>query len=114
MESKDLRIGNWVYMEKGIVLTRQVSLDLILNDGRGYNLNPIPLTEDWLLRFGLIKFSTNENEVAFRLSEGSRYYVEMRKEWTVDDYGNNLQIEIKSVHQLMNLYHSLTGKELTI
>ena len=65
---------------------------------------PIPLTEEWLLRFGFKKgvkyWSYNGFDVDF-------------KEW----FGFNKMVAkspLKHVHQLQNLYFSITGEELTI
>ena len=85
-------------------------------------MEPIPLTEDWLLKMGFKKASDNcyiktyPNNCDFILfdwltpiavsngfKEGDYYYFFHRTAHT-----------IRYVHQLQNLYFSLTGNELTI
>ena len=76
---------------------------------------PIPLTEEWLVKFGFEKVTEGDNNNWFR--GGGRYWVQEHTE--VNDfifYGENSSIEkcIESIHQLQNIYHALTGEELTI
>ena len=70
---------------------------------------PIPLTEEWLLKFGFKKgeggyidrtFFLNGVICVFIINSSFNFY-----------YKNIL---LKSVHQLQNLYFALTGEELTI
>jgi len=116
MRSNELRIGNWVQcaiikigsLKKGDF--HQVEIDDF-----NYNLEdyfrPIPLTEEWLIKFGFVR----EGMLTMRLDKFTCYCEE-------DDYIDNFclgHIELfdvvpKYVHQLQNLYFALTGKELTI
>jgi hypothetical protein len=83
-------------------------------------LEPIPLTEEWLIKLGL-KYITNNGS----------YAINIRDNDDDDDFGelclyDNLEVwlsliddsyrinHIKFVHQLQNLYFALTGKELEI
>ena len=65
---------------------------------------PIPLTEEWLVKFGIIE--ANESHV-------KRIKIET-------DFGelmfyiDNRLPQLKYVHQLQNLYFALTNTELTI
>jgi len=83
-------------------------------------LKPIPLTEEWLLKFGFEKVAciheiyeieTNLNNVKYfniQISEGALIA-------SVDCYGKETNIaELKYVHSLQNLYHALTGEELEL
>ena len=67
------------------------------------NIYPIPLTEDWLIRFGFIQISALEfrNKKRLIMKRGNDYY----------DYGTDVHIEY--VHQLQNFYYALTQTELT-
>jgi len=71
---------------------------------------PIPLTEEWLLKFGFEKigrnFTTKDNFVIW-LSLSSETY-----QFRLHGYGKD--IEIKFVHQLQNLYYALTNEELKL
>jgi hypothetical protein len=77
----------------------------------GWQAEPIPLTEEWLLRFGFEKNDNNQ----FILMEGSVDIV-FNKDlngWTCD--GINFSINMtEHVHQLQNLYFALTGEELKL
>lgn len=96
------------------------------------DVSPIPLTEEWLLRFGFEKTNETNYRIAWQFdykNEPSLYlrivdfeYIatgDYFRGWLVPlidgDYfmaGNN--VHIKHVHTLQNLYYSLTGQELTI
>jgi hypothetical protein len=77
----------------------------------GWQAEPIPLTEEWLLRFGFEKNDNNQ----FILMEGS-VDILFNKDlngWTCD--GINFSINMtEHVHQLQNLYFALTGEELKL
>jgi len=67
-------------------------------------LEPIPLTEEWLLNFGYTK-------------EDSNFWNLGHIVWEYDGgvfICNKNGITLKYVHQLQNLYFALTGRELTI
>lgn len=61
MEANKLRIGNWI-KEPIEIGGRIVQVERIDTDKDGYNhyldhCNPIPLTEEWLLKFGFDSIS---------------------------------------------------------
>lgn len=70
-------------------------------------LRPIPLTAEWIEKFGFDKLP-NQNKYdmdkfwACKLRNGN--------EWHFED----LECIVKYVHQLQNLYFALTGEELAI
>ncbi|MCS5622660.1 MAG: hypothetical protein NZ735_01685 [Candidatus Marinimicrobia bacterium] len=133
MDAKELRVGNAVMLrhaDKDYVGTvDDVSLygiNMTIPDLYGETesevfydeWNPIPLTEEWLVKFGFV------------LDKGVGVWFGERD--LSDDYGcftiwdkytgidykfsieNSLYIDLKYAHQLQNLYFSLTGEELTI
>jgi hypothetical protein len=118
MKASDLRIGNFVN-NKGrldiVTCLEHVTFEDITNvRGQYYEVfipEPIPLTEEWLLKFG---FGKNDNN-QFILMEGS-VDILFNKDlngWTCD--GINFSINMtEHVHQLQNLYFALTGEELEI
>ncbi len=71
-------------------------------------VQPIPLTEEWLVKFG------------FKKQKRSEWF--SKKGFVVRIFNNTLPVKIQGkhlvtlgyVHQLQNLYYALTGKELTI
>ena len=111
MKATDLRIGNLVLrkdlfdnkqkFKETIVCHNAITACYTNND----NFQPIPLTEEWLLKFGL-------------KSELNGYYY-------IDDFVISLDgyvyfgIEekyirsIEFVHDLQNLYYAIKGEELT-
>ena len=64
MKANELRLGNYIYVESDWrnhqtkTKTRKVSLTTIsevTRDGNDISYKPIPLTEEWLLKFGFYK-----------------------------------------------------------
>lgn len=82
------------------------------------NLDPITLTEEWLIKFGFVISAERNGRTAyikgFKLWRGDGW-----DNWnysTVDDRGGNneVDVDLPFVHQLQNIYFSLTGEELEI
>ena len=71
------------------------------------DLEPIPLTEEWLLKFGLLK----TREGSFLL--GSYELIKYENSYRVLLPKNGILSTIKFVHELQNFYFALTGEELT-
>lgn len=78
--------------------------------------NPIPLTEEWLLKFGFEKDGYNDHKSYYYTLNGFKLNVD--DGYLFLDNPNQLaeakSIKIKHVHQLQNLYFALTGKELEV
>lgn len=113
MKAQELRIGNWVEGEYGSTEPFQVDAnDISKVYYGGYELDPIPLTEEWLLTFGFEKPAHSWICDKFHLSEWDDYPLN----WCVALNKNNaiLVDKLKYVHQLQNLYFALTGEELEI
>lgn len=125
MESKELRIGNWVNATfQGETEAEQVEdicnglINPWTHEGIESNMNTysgIPLTPEILLKAG---FEKQDYEDAFWYeTEWPTVGVlctcdEDRGNYVFDENTDTLRIEY--LHQLQNLYHSLTGEELTI
>ena len=113
MEAKDLRIGNYfeVY-EKRIEQVSELRLTSIQNYINEYfevDCKPIPLTEEWLIKFG---FERNLKDGSFQHRSPFPFTVYFDgARLSVKFYQGN---ELNYVHQLQNLYFALTGEELTI
>ena len=129
MEAKGLRIGNLVILnnpkyrkeDTGIVHV----IDQIKNDsvtifrldklpysfcyGQFINfIEPIPLTEDWLVKFGALQVKPRSGvNKTFKL-----YGVRIEMSNSGNFYHKG--ISKNSVHSIQNLIFALTGKELTI
>ena len=93
MQARELRIGNLVKRKSVVVKCDYMSMSNC--DAVPEQYEPIPLTEECLLRFGF----ESKNPVLFTNSDGDSFYLDDTK--------------IKHVHQLQNLYFALTGEELT-
>jgi len=120
MKAEELRIGNYVYPDMSYPEPVKVCPKDFINTE---HLDPIPLTEEWLLKFGFetdsITFGVFINALRLRLFqiERSNSYNDNKNKFTVTVYQSGRSIEIcrvRYVHQLQNLYFALTGEELTI
>lgn len=102
MNAKDLRIGNFVNDENGIT---QIQLGDFYNMeiDRNCPYNPIPLTEEWLLKFGFRQI--DKYSFAYK-----GFFIHKRK----IGFKYSKKLIINSVYQLQNLYFALTNEELTI
>jgi hypothetical protein len=147
MDARELRIGNFLSgvieddqgEEKRLaVVVRGVDADSTLIDGTCkysltslygkdyeyyHDIEPIPLTEEWLERFGFDK------KKIYKISE-TKDVLNSDKTLEFEFYGNELHLwiasesfdnalyiplrNIKHVHHLQNLYHALTGQELKL
>lgn len=112
MKANELRLGNLVGSynkgEEDRVLT--INAQNILVEAKankqGYTrYRPIPLTEEWLLKFGFEK-------VGFQFIKDDIELFPIRDLY----YRANFPIksDIKYVNQLQNLYFALTGEELKL
>jgi hypothetical protein len=111
MKANELRIGNWVSTIYGMefqvypMAFKQMPTDekhnLILNTWK-----PIPITEEWLLKFGFIP-----NPYEDRYEKGVLYVECDKTKGETQLWVENMP-HIKYVHELQNLYFALTGEEL--
>jgi hypothetical protein len=121
MEAKELRIGNLV-TSNGFQFK---TVKEIMNDGLSFIddpdlplswIRPIPLTEEWLIKFG---FTKNRNKFYIGINYGlySVHRVgDAFDHWYLHhefDKSKRITSNILYVHQLQNLYFALTGEELT-
>lgn len=111
MKANELRIGNII----GSIhtdITWKVDLFLFneIFDDQTYldHLKPIPLTEEWLINFGFYNSERLKNSF---IKNGVHIYIQDTAFWY--DLAND-SIEVKTIHQLQNLYFALTGEELTM
>lgn len=117
MKANELRIGNLVYDNERIY--QIYSGTEIGNKHNDNNFKPIPLTEEWLVKFGFKKVgeyydkafnggALRIDEVQIMIFKGSDYALNIAMDYDCII----LPIEVKHVHQLQNLYFALTGEEL--
>jgi tRNA uridine 5-carbamoylmethylation protein Kti12 len=116
MKASELRIGNLVNLGNRVAKVIEIShsfcvvvdLEETQDTIESYErTKPIPLTEEWLLKFG---FSHDKILGKRKFSIPFVNVVQRHEEFYLD-YNGFIRI-IKSVHQLQNIFHALTGKEL--
>jgi len=141
MEANELRIGNLIQlfrrpsdMKKTPHKVRSIfwhddgyyciELDdlFIVNTLAG--IEPIDLTEEWLLKLGFTKSISPDGDDNYHIMNKDGFSTDFTVEhWTNTQkhskYHNHFHIygarrNIKYVHELQNLYYALTGKELNI
>jgi hypothetical protein len=126
MKANELRIGNII--GDTLLNTVVVTIDVLktIDDhtspiGEDGVYKPMPLTEEWLLKFGFKKQKGYVNELSYSDFGVFRIY------WPTEAYLVSLHFKpnetewypflregIKYVHQLQNIIYALTGKELTL
>jgi hypothetical protein len=79
-------------------------------------LEPIPLTEEWLRKFGFKNHIINEHTIYQNQWKKRFLTILWQKCGNYYNYSTGKFIigSISFVHQLQNLYFALTGEELTI
>lgn len=120
MEANELRIGNLVKTNQGVFKVTQISqneIDIcpfLSNEPFSIFINnaiPIPLTEEWLLKFGF------ENKYGCFLLSTKRGTIQIEEDLAeissvITHIG--FMAPCKHVHQLQNLFFALTGEELKL
>ena len=110
MKASELRIGNYIQNSHGTIF----NVGIVMLGGQ-YDYHPIPLTEEWLLKFGFEYVESYDN---YKIKAGD-YWNSVKfyeGEWCYNnddsDAGCYFLTTIKYVHQLQNLYFALTNEEL--
>ena len=128
IKAKELRIGNNFQDDEGNILTcfgvapvdDSDQFNIWYGNELGFILleeeaEPIPLTEEWLIKFGLQHKSFSFDHECL--------HKDINVGYNGDDFINNqisflykkkVWFKIHYVHSLQNLYFALTGEELTI
>jgi hypothetical protein len=142
MNANELMLGNYVEFENQLhqiigITDDEINLSRKSDSGKNhitywvgiYSVKPIPLTEKWLLDFEFFNKGNEivnqyeENTNVFCFGEDNKVKIKFNKEWYGDVKENALfhicfyQFDdficcLKYVHQLQNLYFSLTGINL--
>ena len=120
MKANELRVGNLVYDDDDIIEVEAYQL-YILTD----YFEPIPLTEEWLQKFGFTKM-TDTTPFNYRIHKSKMFFYIRYGTFTTDGgktdligfnglfVGNKFVRVIRYVHDIQNLYFALTGEELTL
>jgi len=126
MKATELRIGNLVLDTKGNINKVDSEALIYMSKEPLNQVTPIPLTEEWLLKFGFIKGNYNWFRLYFNPekledSDCFTYNINSKMLCLESFYDNEKKGSIqlsssdeKYVHQLQNLYFALTSEELTI
>lgn len=121
MKATELRIGNLVLYNTKVAKvtglnTCMIDIDEIFEPLLDDNFLPIPLTEEWLLKFGFQRYGTYMGNPEYnrgihantiRNYDDRYYFIDNCDSWMNDR-------PVKYVHELQNLYFALTGEELTV
>ena len=114
MKVSELRVGNLIQWEstgdiESVIDIKTLRLkNPIINNIHIKDCKPIPLTEEWLLKFG---FVSNPYQDRY---ENEFIHVECNKTRGITELWIERMPHIKYVHQLQNLYFALTGQELEL
>ena len=124
IEFKELRIGNLVKCkvsnDAGIYkvwningLGERVIIDRAgMETHQTTNIKPIPITEEWLLKFGFEldgdEYYNDIHGVYPNVKDGGYCFMVFESEYIT------VNTILKHVHQLQNLYFALAGEELEI
>jgi len=132
MKAQELRIGNWFKgnWHWGDGKPREINaFDIkdLSDDPQDDFYQPIPLTEEWLLKFGFKPFNFSNKEKGFIIEHkdwSKSIYVRTFAEPNITGFftvfnrsechWEEIQFiaKVTNVHQLQNLYFALTGEEL--
>lgn len=113
IQANELRITNFILDDgvvNAVIMIGIYSVQLATKQGNiiqaGLDLiEPISLTEEWLLKFGFKKINTTWYKLG-NMAINISFDVEWGSKW--------MGIRLKYVHQLQNLYFAITGQELTL
>ena len=117
LKANELRIGNYLNGKQGHVIITEIRENNIvkIHDNTssfyvGTCLKPITLTEEWLIKFG---FEWNGNKFLTIFTPCGKAFVYLEDNF-FKFVNVTIEIPIKYVHQLQNLYFALTGEELKL
>lgn len=116
IDPKELRLGNFVCYRSDISGQEkeiEVEWTFFAEDFWTKNSRPIPLSPEWLEKFGAIfphhDFRCQIGELCFYWNpNGALFLNESGWNESISNY------PIDAVHKIQNLYHSVTGKELEL
>ena len=138
MKSTDLRIGNYVYYEHTTHIVSGIHGNKVyswwVKDGEPVieyeakdisgtqvenpyidvisHYEPIPLTEEWLLKFEFKQYETIGIKTHNYIKGNFKFNSAVL--WVAEYKGVHIENKILYVHQLQNLYFALIGEELQL
>jgi len=133
MKETDLRIGNWFktfeidkdhgeeyFQIESFSQNKEKTLGVEFRNGSCWSIveliDPIPLTEEWLVKFGFEvkpnrayeKYWKDFGDMAILVDEDLEFYIH------AESYEGETLRKVEHVHTLQNLFFALTGEELEI
>lgn len=130
MDAKELRIGNYIQSEPlsiprvgiitdGVVQTTGYGISVIESDtNNSMGFRSIPLTAEWLIRFGFKYKSPGAGGQDQWAGYGFWSFNDVHflgiKDGKILYFNRDRRTQIAYVHQLQNLYFQLVGEELII
>jgi hypothetical protein len=132
MKANELRIWNYLHLINDSLESFNIEIRAICRDDDGYYIQftylddqgdkpiheqpleewiqPIPLTEEWLKKFGFEYDTVIWHKDRIMLASANREF----STWYGSFIYGKIDIFVKTVHQLQNLYFALTGEELVL
>jgi hypothetical protein len=121
LQSNEFRLWNLVKYEGKVYAIDSISKEFptlnTIEFGIGVvdwdNIEPILLTEEWLVKFGFNKESNGWKTISIceEISIGWEYWAGV----TISVNGESFMLNhIRCIHHLQNLYFALTNQELTL
>jgi len=129
IDSNEVRIGNLVNYNDGeygfddyvvIIEPHEIhTYRTIAERIKNAEFHPIPITPEWLERLGFEKRISPKGHENWVMYSQHHFAFVLREitpfiGFTYHSYGTDHSLQIDHVHQLQNLYHALTGQELTV
>ena len=106
IKANELRLGNWIYNNNNEYQVTPYVIEELWASVRGW-VQPISLTDKWLIKFGFEKYDTNKYSI-------NHFYIRKVGDEFETQIGECLYKTIDYVHQLQNIYFALTNEELEI
>jgi hypothetical protein len=113
IQANELRIGNLVNIGEQANILELVDFADMYENNTLVHYQPIPLTEDWLLKFGFETWHKRDWDIG-GVGDGQLLTVTTYAKNPIVRVWNQDIIHINYVHQLQNLYFALTGTELEL
>ena len=127
IKATELRIGNYIklmFNYEDYEAIQVTSDELVMVDKKQADYEPLPLTEEWLFKFGFNHIDKSDNDYITYTDSNHEYYLQLdvrRKDGkysildnSFDDLRDFSMVDIMYVHQLQNMYFALTGEELVL
>ena len=122
VKANELMIGNLLQGEPIMLINQGIYSDGVfaitgygihqLEEGKPYRADPIPLTKEWLVKFGFEKIKKGVEYSKWK-KDGFIFWFDNLMPG-ITSLGKYDIVRIDRVHELQNLYFALTGNELEI